>query len=75
MDKIEQYNSERDAILLMDNLAVFIDWALSQKHTFSNDYTAEVYRKKMITACPKLPEALRKEAKQWIERLGYTSWD
>ncbi len=75
IDQIEAYNNERDAVLLMDNLAVFIDWALSKKQTFSNDLVAEIARMKMITACPKLPEELRAQAKQWLEQRGFESWD
>jgi len=75
MQTIEQYNQERDAVLLRDNLAVFIDYALSKGQTFSNDLVAEIARKKMITACSKLPEELREEAKQWLEQRGYESWD
>ncbi len=74
-DPIKEYNNERDAVLLMDNLAVFIDWALSKKQTFSSDLVAEIARKKMITACPKLPEELRAQAKQWLEQRGFESWD
>ncbi len=74
-DPIKEYNNERDAVLLMDNLAVFIDWALSKKQTFSNDLVAEIARRKMITACPKLPKELRARAKQWLESCGYESWD
>jgi len=75
IDQIKAYNDERDAVLLTDNLAVFIEWALSKKQTFSSDYVAEIARRKMITACPKLPEELRARAKQWLESCGYESWD
>jgi len=75
MKTVEEYNQERDAILLMDNLAVFIDWALSKGQTFSNDMVAEIARKKMITACIKLPKELRDEAKQWLLWRGYESWE
>ena len=74
-DPIKEYNNERDAVLLTDNLVVFIDWALSKNQTFSSDYVAEIARRKMITACPKLPEELRARAKQWLEACGYESWD
>ncbi len=75
IDQIKAYNDERDAVLLTDNLVVFIDWALSKKQKFSNDLVADIARKKMITACPKLPEELRAQAKQWLEQRGYQSWD
>ncbi len=75
MQTKEEYSQERDAILLMDNLAVFIDWALSKGQTFSNDLVAEIARRKMITACIKLPKEQRDQAKQWLEQHGYESWD
>ncbi len=50
IDQIKAYNNERDAVLLTDNLAVFIDWALSKNQTFSSDLVAEIARRKMITA-------------------------
>ena len=74
MQTIEEYTQERDAILLMDNPAVFIDWATSKGWTFSNDIVAEITRKKLITACVKLPRELRDEARQWLEQRGYESW-
>jgi len=73
--EIEDYVRERNAVMLENNLQSFIKWAASHGVTYYSPQIADLSRRKIITACVGLPQALRDEAKQWLEARGYKSWD
>jgi hypothetical protein len=71
---IEEYNRERDKVLLTANAPEFVRWAESKGVIFSSPAVAEIAYHKMRSACAHLPLDIRMASDKWLRDHNYESW-